>query len=87
MKMSITIPMTYYHQFELIIPVANKNDISWDFTEIDRKLRANIVNIKDATINRALDMIVEKIKNDFPFPMICRLWQNRSWYVERTVEE
>jgi len=88
MKIRVAIPMSFYYQFELIMPIGNMKDIDKvDYPRIDKILSTEVPLIHGKTIDQTLDIIIENIKNIITLPAIFRLWLNKSMYIEREVIE
>lgn len=88
MRMRVIIPLTYFHKFEMIVPVGMKTNIMNDYLHLDKVLRSEIVNINDNSPNIALMKMIEKLKEGyFPYPVTCRLYVSASMYLEETIIE
>ena len=86
MRISISIPMNHYLKCEVIYNTS-KIDLYQEYVQMYKLLSAEIVQISDALINRALIKIIERVKIAFPVPCTYRLYQDHHMYIEEHVTE
>jgi len=85
MRMMVSIPMNHFLKFEVIY-TTSKIDLYKEHVEMSKILSADIVNIQSPYTREALSQVINKVKNLFPTTATYRLWKNKNFYVEDTIE-
>lgn len=78
--------MNNYSKLEVIYDTS-EIDIQREHAEMAQKLSAEVVLVQSHHIQESLNKIMQKTIMFFPLPIVYRLWQDNSMYIEEIVTE